>query len=284
MSSTMIDLSDKITYFSDQSDMISMIIIIICLLIPISFYIYFREKNILILNPLYKNLLRNLSLLSLSYTFALLAGLLYRLSYEDGTLSIYGHLSYAHFDGNCSDENEFDCCNYYDNCQISDLGIEGPIDHDTVIIPVTKGSQCPNLNEIISGRDKYLDYDADCSDSEFGCCNIRTTCDSYVRTNFPYSLYEHTIEKGYPYGYVALQEPKIDESGSNCPDSITRIIDEYSHLKVESKSHIFAIIVLSFIGILLICVSICIRNHIIEMKYNTLTGRELDELESEDYP
>jgi uncharacterized membrane protein len=285
MSSTMIDLQDKLTYFSDQSDIISMIIIIITLLLPISFFIFFREKNILLLNPLYKNILRNLSLLFLSYIFALLFGILYRLYYEDGTISIRGSLSYSTFDSDCSDENNFSCCNYYDNCHISDIGIEGPIDHDTVIIPIKKNSQCPDLSEIIYKRDKYLDYDSvNCSKSKFGCCSIETTCNSYVKLNFPYSLYEHTIEKGYPYGYNTLMEPKIDEIGSNCPDTVTEIIEEYSHLHVESKSHSFAIIILSFIGILLICLGICIRNHIKEMNYNTLTEEESDNLENIDYP
>jgi hypothetical protein len=282
MSSTMIDLSDKISYFSDQSDMISMVIIIIVLLIPITFHIYFRERNILLLNPLYKDLLRSISLLFLSYIGAMLFGLLYRLSHEDGTISIRGSLSDANFNADCSDDNNFSCCNYYDNCYISDMGPEGPIDHDTIIIPVKKDSECPHLSEILYRRDEYLDYDADCSESEFGCCMIQTTCDSYVRLNFPYSLYEHTIERGFPIGYITSMEPKIDEIGSNCPVSISAIVDDYAHLHVASQSHQFAFIILSFIGIIVLCLGVCIRNHIVEMNYNTLTENKLDELDELD--
>jgi hypothetical protein len=286
MPSTMIDLSDKITYFSDQSDMISMVIIIIVLLIPITFHIYFRERNILLLNPLSKDLLRNISLLFLSYICALLFGLIYRLSHEDGTISIHGSLSYANFNADCSD-NDFSCCNYYDNCRISE-GREGPIDHDTIIIPVKRNSECPHLSEILYKRDEYLDYDShDCSESEFGCCMIRTTCDSYVRLNFSYSLYEHTIGRGPPIGYVTSMESKIDEIGSNCPVSISAIVDDYAHLHVVSQSHQFAFITLSLIGIIILCLGICIRNHIMELNYNTLSEEEenkLDSPENDEYP
>ena len=284
MSSTMVDFSDKLTYFSDQSVLISMSIISITLLIPVTFHVYFREKNILLLNPLYKDVLRLISLLFLSYIFALLFGIIYHLSYEDGTIIINGSLSYANFNGDCSYDNDFTCCNYYDNCQISDLGVEGLIDHDTIIIPVKKNSECPHLSEIIYKRDKMLDYDYEsCSESEFGCCKIHSTCDSYVRMEFPYSLYEHTIERGYPIGYMTSKEPKIDEQGSNCP-GISEVVEEYAHLNVESQSHRLAFFVLSFIGIIILGFGICIRKYLLEMNYNTLSEEELDDLEKDEYP
>ena len=55
-----------------------------------------------------------------------------------------------------------------------------------------------------------------CEETEFGCCYIHNTCNYYKRSGYSYSLYNHTIQRGFPVGFTSTYQPKVDREGSNC--------------------------------------------------------------------
>ena len=275
----LINSIDELTFFSDQSDLISMCIIILTLLLPISYYVYYRNIQLK-----YENFMRIISLLFISYIAALLFGMIYHLSNGySGTETDFARLiSQVDFNGDCSDENDLTCCNYYDNCQMSEDGFDGLIDHDTIIIPIKKNGHCPHLSDIIYKRDQILGYE-DCENTEFGCCKIHSTCDSYVRLEFPYYVYNHTLERGYPIGYMTSMEPKIDEEGSNCL-GIRGVVEEYALLNVGEQNYLSVNITITFIGVTILCLFCMTVKYNRDKKYNHISDPGTPELNSEDLP
>ena len=98
------------------------------------------------------------------------------------------------------------CCTVFYGCE------EGPadtLDHDIYVF--TWGDKtCPTLLDMIQV------HDTTCEESMYGCCMVRATCDSYVRLQYPYSIYNVSIDET-KFGYVSTGIVKEDINGANCP-------------------------------------------------------------------
>ena len=220
-------------YFSNESVM-PILLIICCLLIPISLYVSFVNQ------PVYKNLdqetkecILSINRLMLVYTVILLLSLVYRFSYMTDHISIMSDLtrdSVTHDSVMCGET--LDCCTIYDNCRMDG--------NDTHIYTIKKGTECRSLNEMIS--DHIIDNDKidNCLNSQFGCCYLMTTCDSFSRDNYTYDSYEEISTKGFPHGYVNLGDMKLDEEGTNCY-SVTDLLQEKEEQLNSSYGYIFMI-------------------------------------------
>jgi len=118
--------------------------------------------------------------------------------------------------------------------------------------------ECPDSDSwLIDYYSDIYDYNQDCENSEWGCCQIDT--DSIICSGFvdkTYSYYEN-IKYDY-HGYWTIHIDKIDEKGSNCP-SIEKMIYEVSendkndYILLSILMTTFSIAVLIIINICLIC-------------------------------
>jgi len=65
-----------------------------------------------------------------------------------------------------------------------------------------------------SGGTVYPDWD--CGETEFGCCYIDETCNYYRVSGYSYSLYNRTVQRGFPVRFTSTYQTKVDREGSNC--------------------------------------------------------------------
>ena len=211
---------DDIYYYEDEHFAISVLIIIICLLIPVSIHVCFQDhEKYKRQSGEIKECYKVISRLLLLYTFILTFSLLFRFMTMDSRLSVKGDLYNTDLEIDCSDK-PFDCCNIYDNCR---LGSMNHVEYDTYVFNVEKGTTCPTLSDLVNSNE-----DENCEDSEFGCCYFHSTCDSYVHMGITnYSTYDRIFSKGFPHGYMNMYEPRIDSEGSNCKN-VKDLVNDYS--------------------------------------------------------
>ena len=217
-----IKLKNAIYYFKDEHYAISILIIIICLLFPVSLYVCcqghkkYREQSLE-----KKECYLMISRIMLLYTFALIFSLLFRFMTMDSEISVDGNLYYANLELDCSDK-PFDCCSIYEDCR---LGPINNIEYDSYVFNIEKGDKCPTLSDLVMNHISHGSIN--CEDTEYGCCYIRSSCDSYINMNITsYNDYEKIINKGFPYGYINMYEEKIDNEGTNCK-GVEELVDEY---------------------------------------------------------
>lgn len=104
------------------------------------------------------------------------------------------------------------CCPFYTHCT---EGLTNTLDYNMKIFHWSETDSCPTLGDAI----QYMKPgEPSCETSEYGCCQIQTTCDDYVRLNYPYSKYQTTNDNINPeVGMTSTHIPKHDLNGSNCP-------------------------------------------------------------------
>ena len=76
-----------------------------------------------------------------------------------------------------------------------------------------------------------------CNDSKYGCCSIKTICDSYIKMGLDYDIYNNSLLYEYPHGYVHSLIPKLNKNGDECSKDIHSIILSYN--SELYKSNIF---------------------------------------------
>ena len=256
---------DEIFYLKDEQFSISSLLIILMLLSPILITMFLKNKDkYKNLNTENKECIFEINRLLLCYSYLMILCLLIRFSYIDENLSVNGFLYDKNVKIDCSDK-PFDCCEIYDKCYNDNNNINS----DTYIYNIKKGGQCNTLSEII-----LLNYkEENCEDSEFGCCYIKTSCDSYMRKNFSYYEYSIINSKKFPHGYMNTGEKKIDKDGSNCNNIEDIILDH-----VNKNDYIFRYFIMIIILVIIIGISFIYRKKIVEkiiiLKEKTLTLKE----------
>jgi len=262
---------DEIFYLKDEQFSISSLLIILMILSPILITMFLKNKDgYKKLNEGNKECIFEINRLLLCYSYVMLLCLLIRFSYIDDKLSVNGFLYDKDVEIDCSDK-PFDCCEIYDKCYNDNNQIKS----DTYVYNVKKGGQCNTLSEII-----ILDYkEVNCEDSDFGCCYIKISCDSYIRNNSSYYEYSVIDGKKFPHGYINTGETKIDKEGSNC-NNIENVILNH----VNKNDYIFTYLMLLFILILILSISFLYRKKLIKQitilkeKYNEKNDGEYNDL------
>jgi len=230
---------DALYYLNDEDFSVSILLLILCMLLPVTLYICFsKHQKYRGLDQEKKDCIMSINRIMLLYTIILLLSLIYSFSYRDSRISVTGILSQTDNKVDCSNET-FDCCTVYDNCRIDG--------HDSYVYTVEKGVECHTLVEIIIDHIEYNHKVENCLDSEFGCCYLMTTCDSYLRLNYTYGLYSHIVARGFPYGYVNTGDSKINSEGTNC-NSVMDLLEEHENMHTSTSINIM---------ILLLIISVC---------------------------
>jgi hypothetical protein len=100
------------------------------------------------------------------------------------------------------------------------------------------------------------DPDWGCEATEFGCCYIHSTCNYYKRSGYSYSLYNRTVQRGFPVGFTSTYQSKVDSEGSNCMTDKS-IIEFYIDNETFTDSRLYKISVCFYLIIL--CIVFLIR-------------------------
>ena len=248
---------DEIYYLKDENFSISSLMIIMILLFPnvLTMSIQNKDKYKELTDEI-KGCIFEINRLLMYYSYVMIFCLIIRFMYMDDKLSINGFLYDKDVKIDCSDKS-FDCCEIYDNCYNDNNEIKS----DTYVYNIKKGKECNTFSEIIN-----LNYEEEeCEKSEFGCCYIRTTCDSYMRGNYTYNDFNFIINKGYPYGYENTGIKKIDREGTNC-NNLEDIIIEHVN---KNNDNIFSLIIIIIIMFIIINISIINREKI-KMKFEEI--------------
>ena len=246
---------DEIFYVKDEHFSISILMIILFMLTPVLLVMVVNKKEqYKELSEEKKECIFEINRLLIYYTYVIVVCLLIRFSYMNSEISVNGFLYDKDVKLDCSGE-PFDCCEIYDKCYNDNNQIKS----DTYVYNIKKGGQCHTVSEMIS-----LDYiEEDCSNSEFGCCYIRGTCDSYIRQNYSYNTYSSIDGKGFPHGYLNTGKTKTDKEGSNC-DNIDNLILNHVNKNTES---IFSTLMMIIIAFVLFNICLMNRNLVIQ-KFN----------------
>tara|TARA_B100000575_G_C23043910_1_gene600819 strand:+ start:237 stop:1208 length:972 start_codon:yes stop_codon:yes gene_type:complete len=155
------------------------------------------------------------------------------------------------------DSFEYNHCSIHSDCS---EGTNNTIDYVKYVFDINdKSEKCPNLASSYHHEENLLWYYEDksmwshengqsiCHQSEFGCCHIFSTCESYTKPiglvsgserPMPYSVFNYTIHRGFPHGYVTTEQPRNDPEGSNCMTD--RGLIEYY---IEHKNYTYAFII-----------------------------------------
>ena len=137
----------------------------------------------------------------------------------------------------CSENPDVTCCSYYDQCIEGDSGSQGSMDATSFMIGAYKeggNAECPHIWDIIGKRDKLLNlqWSVPCEHTEHGCCMVDTMCDSYIRNENSYHLFENGITNRQSFarrGKIITAMAKVNPEGTNCGDeSIRSILQSYA--------------------------------------------------------
>ena len=125
------------------------------------------------------------------------------------------------------------------------------------------------------------DPDWGCEATEFGCCYIHETCNYYKRSGYSYSLYNHTVQRGFPVGFTSTYQSKVDSEGSNCMTDKS-IIEFYIDNETFTDSYLYKIAVCFYL-IVLLNVSI-IRRINVKVEKQTYETPETDNNQESELP
>lgn len=137
----------------------------------------------------------------------------------------------------CSDY-ENGCCHIYHSCSINDGQLESnsiQISPYRILSSDKNESNCPSLFHILTNYNHKQKKGTDCSQSEFGCCEIDYGCDRSIRFTkmFPKSfsgiIEGLKVDKIRKRTMYPLTIPKKDSHGSNCP-KVGDIINNYENV------------------------------------------------------
>ena len=192
---------------------------------------------------------------------------------------------------NCNDYL-YGCCEIYDSCGVEGEGFTTmsiKIDPRVIHKHDIAGTNCPRFVELLDNYEKYYknNYRSDCSNSDFGCCELNYECDlrEYSRNYYNETdyiailLYESNIKHNYVSKSTGIS--KIDILGSNCPHHYN-IISEYEAGNLNENNttnddyniHLTYIIIIAFLIYMLkdkICINSVYKKdtHKINKKINT---------------
>ena len=218
MGMTTYDVHENVIIFDEYHQVVVLLLMIACLMIPLGGYTCVSDtetfQKVHVRN---KDLWKHLSKISVFYILLILWGAIYRLGYHIYSVDQIGIVPSSELTVSCNGEDTR-CCSVYAGCS---EGHDDSLEYDTYVFTWSSDTICPTLSDMVPD-----DYD-DCEDSEYGCCMIQTTCDSYARLHYGYSTYMQTAERGSPYGYVKSGF-KSEVNGTNCPTE-KDIIYEYVH-------------------------------------------------------
>jgi len=93
------------------------------------------------------------------------------------------------------------------------------------------------------------DPDGGCEATEFGCCYIHSTCNYYKRSGYSYSLYNRTVQRGFPVGFTSTYQSKVDSEGSNCMTDKS-IIEFYIDNETFTDSRLYKISICFYLIVL----------------------------------
>jgi len=179
------------------------------------------------------------------------------LIYLGGTTLIYGLLFI--YDG-------VSVCDFHTTCH---EGINGTI--SAYVVSYKTKNECKWLDKIADDfydhhKNGEIDEDlvgaAICTDSEYGCCYIQTTCDISVQNGHSYdeynrSLHEYHHEEGDLFrSTINTRITKYDEYGESCP-TVPEIFDDYE--KREERRDDLEGLLISIPYILIIYVPFCCK-------------------------
>ena len=163
---------------------------------------------------------------------------------------------------------EISVCNFHSSCR---EGHNGTI--NAYVNSYKTKKECVPYSWIVdkfyeNHKNGNVDYDlveyggaAICTDSEYGCCYILTTCETSVQNDYTYydynrSLHEYTgTETDLYHASINTKITKYDEYGESCP-TIQEIFDDYEKREERKDDHY--IMILPYI--LIVFVTFCCTN------------------------
>ena len=225
---TTYDIHSDVSIFNYDYEIPVFLLIIACFMVPIGTYICFHDtekyRNI---TSDYQKLWRHFAYMGVFYVVVLVFCATARSGYHVYSMDSVGDLSVDCVGGDSG------CCEVFHQCS---EGVADTLDHDIYVFNL-EDTKCPRLVDMIQFHDTTA-----CEKSMYGCCMIQTSCDSYVRLNYPYSSYQNTLDHG-DVGYVATSIQKTDANGTNCPTDI-EYVQEYigSHYESYAYHNVFLIL------------------------------------------
>ena len=114
-----------------------------------------------------------------------------------------------------------------------------------------------------NGNVDPVEYSASqCTDSEYGCCYILTTCETSVQNDYTYSDYNRSLHEymgtdtDLYRASINTKITKYDEYGESCP-TIQEIFDDYEKSEERKDNHETFAMVLPYI--LIVYVAFCLK-------------------------
>ena len=231
--------------------------------------------------------------------------------YYKGSKDYLGFSDQSIYDnhGSCSEDPNLLCCVYYDNCIQGASGELGKMDADTYVISALRSEwprsgrmgdkiTCPDISWIIYQRDKMLNLyyswsgEYSCKNSPYGCCSVKSMCDSYIREGYNYDLYLRNERYFYPLdrGKMRTLVAKEDPEGSNCNnESIPGILQSYDLELSKNEIHennnyiinhmkIATSIIMIYLGLSIIIIHLLCRvNHYDTVSNNIIESESQDD-------
>ena len=126
------------------------------------------------------------------------------------------------------------------------------------------------------------DPDWGCEATEFGCCYIHSTCNYYKRSGYSYSLYNRTVQRGFPVGFTSTYQSKVDSEGSNCMTDKS-IIEFYIDNETFTDSRLYKISICFYL-IVLVNVYLIRRINVKVVEKHTYESPETDNNQDSELP
>lgn len=275
------DLYDDVVVWDAYPQLMVYLILLSCLMTPLAWYVLVRETSLYErLSPRYRAMSLTFTRLSVCYTYLFLLGALLHSGYHAYSLRTYGEFPTTNMNLECAHlmntDDQASCCSVYTGCS---GGPHNTLDHDTYLFKWSPTRECPTLLEMIP--------DGPCEATEFGCCQISTTCDTYSRLQVDYETYQDTLHSEFHKGFIETTYPKTDANGTGCPTD-KEIIDQYLSSIYETRVQSRVWFLLLFTCVILTPLFIYRKDvgRLLKTYYSRLytyyTGIELSEAEAEE--
>lgn len=224
---TTYSIHENVTIANYDYEITALLVLSAIFIIPICTYVCFHETETYSrLRSENKKVWRHIAYIGVFYVIVMIFCAIARSGYHVYSLNRVGDVSV-----DCVGDGV--CCEVFHQCS---EGVANTLDHDIYVFNL-EDMKCPSLVDMIQERDT-----TECDKSIYGCCMLQTACDSYVRLNYPYSIYQEAINYR-DVGYVSTYIKKTDINGTNCPADI-EYVQEYigSYYKSYSGHNIFLIL------------------------------------------
>ena len=241
---TSIDLRDNIYYFTDNAFILGIILIAVSFSVATAIYLLCKDHKHLQFenegkNETFQKMWTKCSQVSIIYIIIILLYTFTSLYSMNEEITIHGELSTAKLNIDCTDQS-YECCSIYNDCS---QGLANTINYNSYVFNGEKGKNCPTLAGLVQdyiSMHGTTDLES-CIHSSYGCCALSTSCDTYVRLNFPYSLYDQIQNNSYGKENLYTYVEKVDARGSNCETSESLV---RKYIKVNQNNSISLVICL----------------------------------------